>query len=410
MAKSLFTVVGSSDWAQMRDKNAKSAPPPIVTGGKASGVAKGKKTEGVPSQASFPPLTAPPVTNVHSVWEKKPSYVKSPWSAPPTSTAHTVWKTRQSTPRASNVSTSQANSTTGNSPAADNKNEHRGHTDKTPDDDGGAGKSGTQSSSSSSVHSDGDNTISAPSSAPSSPLLSPAHGQVTATIDVTEYDYDNDDEEITEETYHEEWETASAYQPSEASAPTVHIGRKGTSNRWEYLVAGIEEEQDEPAVQENLWVNVPVISPSTGSKAAAEAHAKEANEIICPVHKGKCKKGICEAYKELKRAQRKQKKNEEKEIKRNQKKEEGKKESGEKEDSKKTNERGTAEAIGAKAKKDEQPNNKGVSQFQDRNKKPTSRRWDDYSSDDDDLGALPSFSENKRTGGRKYDADEDFFD
>ncbi len=237
-----------------------------------------------------------------------------------------------------------------------------------------------------------------------------------ANIDVTEYDYDNDyDEEITEETYHEDWETASAYQPSEVSAPAVHIGKKGGSNRWEYFVSAIEEEEGEPAVQENLWENVAVISPSTGSKAAAEAHAKEANEIICPVHKGKCKKGICETYKELKRAQRKKRKNEGREMRKDQKKEGGKKETEEKEteekeDSNKTNERGTAEAVGAKAKKDEQPTNKSVSQSQDRNKKPMSRRWDDYSSDEDDLGDLPCFSENRRTGGRKYDADEDFFD
>ncbi|KAF8343648.1 hypothetical protein F5887DRAFT_1282905 [Amanita rubescens] len=427
-------VVGSSDWAQMRDKNTRSAPTPIITSGKSiyspqnkdSGAAnsKGKKTGGASSQASFPPLSstaapntrpptsASPVTNVRSIWENKPSNIKSPWSAPPTSTAHTVWKTKQSAPGASNVSRSQANPTTGNSSKVDTKTElpTRDDTNKTPDDDGETGKSRTRSSSFSSVHSDGDNMISAPSSAPSSPLPSPAHGQVIANIDVTEYDYDNDyDEEITEETYHEDWETASAYQPSEASAPAVHIGRKDKSNRWEYFVSAIEEEIDEPAVQENLWENVAVISPSTGSKAAAEAHAKEANEIICPVHKGKCKKGICETYKELKRAQRKKKKNEDRETKKNQKKE-GKKESGEKEDNKKTNERGTAEAVVAKTKQDEQPNNKGVSQSQDRNKKPMSRRWNDYSSDEDDLGDVPSFSENRRTGGRKYDADEDFFD
>ncbi|KAF8711464.1 hypothetical protein AX14_013281 [Amanita brunnescens Koide BX004] len=261
-------VVGSSDWAQIRDKNAnsKSAPPPIgVIGGhtgsqnKVPAAAKGKgaKTGGTLTQTSFPPLrspaspagnassptSAPRATSAHSVWANKPPNVKSATSPlpAPSSTPHLAWKTKQSTSR------------TGQRP---------------------------RSSSSSSRHSGGCDTISAASSAPSSPS-SPARG-TTINLDVSEYN--DDDEEITEETYHEDWETASAYQPSEASAPAVSVG-KNAANRWEYppFLAAIERGEEEvakPAEETNLWANTAIISPITSSAAAAEAHAKKLNEVV----------------------------------------------------------------------------------------------------------------------------------
>lgn len=227
---------------------------------------------------------------------------------------------------------------------------------------------------------------------------------MTVNLDIAEYD-DEDDE------YYEDWETASAYQPSEASAPAVRVGTN-KSNKWEYppFLAAIERGEEEiakPTEKTNLWADAAIISPSTGSAAAAEAHAKKSNDVVCPVHKGKCKKGICEKYKEMVRAQRKNKKEEERIAKRKQKKEEERM-GGEKKDG------GTTNEVGMAAKKDEEANkglsrakkNEGaISQSQDRNKKPMSKSWGDCSLDDEELGDLPSFTESRRTGRKKYISD-----
>ena len=241
-----------------------------------------------------------------------------------------------------------------------------------------------------------------------------AQGQVTVNLDATAYD--DDDEE---ETYPEDWETASAYQPSEASAPAVRVGTNKPSG-WAYppFLAAIERGEEEiakPAEKTNLWANAAIISPSTGSAAAAEVHAKKSNEVVCPVHRGKCKKGICEKYKELVRAQRKNKKEEDRIAKKKQKKEE-ERINPEKKDGGTTNEAGMT-AAGAAKKNDEankglsraKKNEDAISQSHGRNKKPMSKPWEDYPSDEEELGDLPSFPESRRTGGKKFTSDEEFY-
>lgn len=226
-----------------------------------------------------------------------------------------------------------------------------------------------QSSSSSSQGSD---TVSAVSSAPSSPPPSlRAQGQTTINLDATAYDDEDDDDD--DETYNEGWETASAYQPSEASAPAVRVGTN-KSNGWAYppFLAAIERGEEEiakPAEKTNLWADAAIISPSTGSAAAAEAHAKKSNEVVCPVHKGKCKKGICEKYKELVRAQRKNKKADDRIAKKKQKKE--------------------VEQMGREKKDGGTTNEAGT--------------------DEEELGDPPSFPESRRAGRKKYAADEEFW-
>jgi hypothetical protein len=85
---------------------------------------------------------------------------------------------------------------------------------------------------------------------------------------------------------------------------------------------------------------------------------------------------------------------------------------GEKKDGGTTNEVGTAAAD--TAKKDEEANKglsrskkneSAISQSQDRNKKPMSKSWGDCSLDDEELGDLPSFTESRRTGRKKYISD-----
>ena len=78
---------------------------------------------------------------------------------------------------------------------------------------------------------------------------------------------------------------------------------------------------------------------------------------------------------------------------------------GEKKDGGTTNEAGTAAAN--RTKENVEPY-KGIGQSQDRNK-PMSKRWEDYSSSEDDLGDIPKFPDSKRGGGKKFLSDEECY-
>ncbi|KAK2462776.1 hypothetical protein APHAL10511_005167 [Amanita phalloides] len=358
-------VVGSSDWSQMRDKNNENGPGNSVSQPKPAGATKKTATQRAntaPNQSSFPPLSAAPpgkkaqspspspATNNGSVWGNRPSSVTSarpsPLSAPPTSTAHTTWTVKRAKPRAGKAPPSTPSSAerasaptpqpkSAAATAAKDVNDKGESLDRTRAKDNKtparnpsrAGQSWrSRDSSSSSGRSGGSTTASAASSAPSSPAPSSSARDQELDLDASAYDYEGDyDEEITQETYHESWETTSAFEPSEPPAPAVRIGNshaKGKGREYTHpFVEAVEQEIAGPTEQTNLWANLEPVIRSTGSVTAVVAKAKEENILLCPVHGGKCKKGICEAYKELLRAQKKQAKAADRKVK----KEEGRK-------------------------------------------------------------------------------------
>ncbi|KAF8623774.1 hypothetical protein AX15_006215 [Amanita polypyramis BW_CC] len=462
-------VVGSSAWTERRSSNPQRNPPTSGIGrGRANGANSQQKQipraskgagpqPGTSSQTLFPPLgpatpapkssrtplSAPPAANGRSVWENKPSNVKSATTGTATlasPSVHPVWTTKRSkfqTSPAGNTSsaspsgpstvqsasgknspTSQAQSAKGGPSKVANKNDShsRGTLDRSPVPEIPRKSGG---SSCSSMQSGGSSPPSAVSSAPSSPLpTSSALPQAPVLLDLTEYDYENDfDEEITEETYQETCETATTYKLFEVSVPTVRVGKskKGKQKETTYyhpFVAAVEEAETEKTETTNLWADITPIVRSTGSMTAAEAHAKEGRELICPVHKGKCKRGICEEYKELKRQEKRKKKKEgriERKIQEKEAEEEEDEKAGKDDGSSKDTSGAAASAI-ENASEGRQQTTKDAAKSNKSGKPFQSKPWDEYPSDDDDLGDLPSVMPRGKSNSRKYYDDEEYYD
>ncbi|KAF8623756.1 hypothetical protein AX15_006199 [Amanita polypyramis BW_CC] len=441
------SVVGPSAWTERRNPGvSRTSFPPL-------------SLVSPTAESARMPLSAPPAMNRHSVWENKPSNVKSAAtnmaiSASP-SAACPVRANRRSKSR--NSSAGNASSASPPVPSAGRKsssisqaqsakvglseavNKVDSRTRATLDRSSIPGK--PEGSSSSSTQYGGSSPSSAASSPPNSPPLSSfalPRDPVVIKIDVSEYD-NNFDEEITEETYHH-WGT---HEP---------------------LVAMVKEETENIEGVNNLWAEVTVTARPTGSATAAEAHAKEKGENLCPRHKGKCKKGICEVYKQMQRREEMKRRKEAKaEAERQERVDARKKENArkkkrdagqkEKEDARKKKEvAGPKEKEDPKQKKEvaEQKDKEGDKKEEegetasksdgsssgDGSEKTTdtandgneggqkftenvsksfeAKRWFDYefpddseSDDDDDLSRLPTFV--VRGGGKKYYDDDEYF-